>query len=98
MISQQDISNCLYCTAHDGWYVTGYQGLFCPLNKPVIGLKGSGPGVLIVEIGHFDVNNRGNLYHLVTVFKVITLLRLTQFHLTILHLTHTQFRVPAVCT
>ena len=23
-----------YCTAHDGWDVTGYQGLFCPLNKP----------------------------------------------------------------
>lgn len=23
-----------YCTAHDGWDVTGNQGMFCPLNKP----------------------------------------------------------------
>lgn len=23
-----------YCIAHDGWNVTGDQGLFCPLNKP----------------------------------------------------------------
>ena len=24
-----------YCTAHVSWDVTGYQGLFCPSNKPV---------------------------------------------------------------
>ncbi len=23
-----------YCTAHEGWDVTGYQGVFCTSNKP----------------------------------------------------------------
>ena len=23
-----------YCTAHEGWDFIGYQGLFCPWNKP----------------------------------------------------------------
>lgn len=23
----------VYCTAHDDWNVTSYQGLFCPLTK-----------------------------------------------------------------
>ena len=25
-----------FCTAHDDWNVTGYRGLFCPLNKPLV--------------------------------------------------------------
>ncbi len=24
----------IYCTAHEGWDVTGYQGVFCTSNKP----------------------------------------------------------------
>ena len=26
-----------YCIAHVSWDVTGYQGLFCPSNKPFCG-------------------------------------------------------------
>ena len=35
-------STIQYSTAHEDWDVTGYQGLFCPLNKPtaVTGYRG----------------------------------------------------------
>ena len=50
-----------YCSAHDGWNVTGYQGLFCPLNKPSCGrlpecvqmVKAGGRRVFVVENGPF---------------------------------------------
>ena len=56
-----------YCTAHDGWAVTSYQDLFCPLNKPfcdrlpgcVQVVKAGGWRVFVVENGHFYKRNRG---------------------------------------
>ena len=53
--------NQRYCTAHDGWNVTDYQGLFCPLNKPscdrspgsVQLVKAGGRRVFVVEVGVF---------------------------------------------
>ena len=34
---QESVENRgIYYTAHDSWSVTGYQGLFCPLNKPFV--------------------------------------------------------------
>ena len=62
--SQKDL---LYCFAHDGWNVTGYQGLSCPLNKPscdrlpgcVQVVKAGGRRVFVVEIGHFYMKKQG---------------------------------------
>ena len=53
-------SSKIYCTAHGGWDVTGYQGLFCPSNKPscdrlpggVQLVKTGGRGVFVVKSGH----------------------------------------------
>lgn len=50
-----------YCTAHDGWNVTGYQGLFYPSNKPSCArlpggvqlVETGGRRVFIVKSGHF---------------------------------------------
>ncbi len=51
-----------YCTAHDDWNVTGYRGLFCPLNKPLVtnysgvyiqAIKAGGRRAFVVKIGHF---------------------------------------------
>ena len=57
-----------YCTAHEGWDVTGYQGLFCPSNKPscdrlpggVQLVKTGGRRVFVVKSGHLYLENRGN--------------------------------------
>ena len=54
-----------YCIAHDGWDVTGYQSLFCPLNKPscdrglgcVQLVEAGGRAVFVVKSGHFYLEN-----------------------------------------
>lgn len=43
--------------------------------------------MFIIEINHFDVKNIGKIYHLVKVFKVITLFNLTIADLTIFYFT-----------
>lgn len=57
---EERVNSRRYCTAHVGWDVAGYGGLFCSSNKPcdrwyefVLGVKSSGRGAFIAEIVHF---------------------------------------------
>ncbi len=58
----------VYCTAYDSFNVTGYQGLFCLLNKPFCDrwlgciqlIKAGGRGVFVVKSGYFYLENWGD--------------------------------------
>ena len=73
----------LCCFAQVGWDVTGYQGLFCPLNKPscdqwlrcIQMVKSSDRGVSVAYIGHYVLKNRGKFHLSFNVFKNIILVR-----------------------
>ena len=85
-----------YCIANVSWDAIGYQGLFCPSNKPfcarwfgyVQRVKSSGRGVFIGWNGHYYGENTGNFLFLFTVFKVITLFSLALVYLSQFLLPH----------
>ena len=87
------------CITHVSWDVTGYQGLFCPSNKPfcdrwlgcVQGVKSSGRGVFIGWNGHYYEKSRGEFLFLFTVFKVITLFYLALVYPTLFDLAFLSF-------
>lgn len=46
-----EMKNAYYYTAHKGWDITSYQGLFYPLNKPACDRLSGGVQVLKVVVG-----------------------------------------------
>lgn len=48
-----EMKNAYYYTAHKGWDITSYQGLFYPLNKPACDRLSGGVQVLKVVVGGY---------------------------------------------